>query len=343
MATIDYGPRDRQGPKAPHDHTPPRAPGSVRRTTTLDGSHPDGPGGPQLLLLRARDLLTDAEGRGVELGRVEVRLRIEPRAGILEIESDPVDTRLGALVGRNPFIGWRRGIDELLADDRGSGSLLYLLLDSLSGWMGLASFGLAMAPRPEGAVPVAAPAAPRPAMDLSVRVDLCAGWQEGGTILGLLSTDQSAAEFLRPTAPVLAVADDPLAWHEVDALPPFAARRCRRLDVIDGRPLRVDGMFRDTAVDADGVEGVLHEYDVNATVDPDTLQFVGSEAVPRALPFVECPQAAVSAQQLVGRDVAAMRPFVSREMRGISTCTHLNELYRTFADIGALASLLPAR
>lgn len=341
MATIDYGPRDRQGPKAPNDHTPPRVPGSIRRTTTLDGSHPDGPGGPQLLTLRARDLVTDLDGAAVDLGSTEIRLRLEGGT-VAAAESDPTDARLEALVGRNPFVGWRKGIDELLSDDRGSGSLLYLLLDSLPGWMGLASFGMAMAPRPADAVTVAPPASSRPAADLSARVDLCAGWKEGGTILGLLSTDQSAAEFLRPTAPVLAVADDPLAWHAIDVLPPFAARRCRRLDVIDGRPLRVDGMFRDTAVDADGVEGVLHEYDVNATVDPDTLQFVDSEAMPRSLPFVECPQAAVSARQLVGREVAAMRPFVSREMRGITTCTHLNELYRTFADIGALASLLPS-
>ena len=31
-----------------------------------------------------------------------------------------------------------------------------------------------------------------------------------------------------------------------------------------------------------------------------------------------------------------MRRFVGQEMRGRKTCTHLNELYRTFADIGAL-------
>jgi hypothetical protein len=28
-------------------------------------------------------------------------------------------------------------------------------------------------------------------------------------------------------------------------------------------------------------------------------------------------------------------------MRGVTTCTHLNELYRTFADLPALARQLP--
>jgi hypothetical protein len=158
-----------------------------------------------------------------------------------------------------------------------------------------------------------------------------------------MGAGESGADFLRPVAPDLQPPDDPLAWHPIDPLPPFAARRRRRIDLIDGDPLSIDAMFRDTAVDADGVESVLHEYTVTAAVDPLTMQVVDADAVPRSLPYQECPQAAGSAVQLITRDVRDLRRAVGREMRGISTCTHLNELYRTFADIGALAELLPDR
>jgi hypothetical protein len=126
----------------------------------------------------------------------------------------------------------------------------------------------------------------------------------------------------------------------MDPLPPYASRRRRRIDVVAGVPLLVDGMFRDSSVDSEGVEGVLHEYTVTAAVDPQSLQVVESGAVPRSLPYEECPQAAVSARQLIGQDVRELRSFVGREMRGPTTCTHLNELYRTFADIHAVASQL---
>ena len=173
-----------------------------------------------------------------------------------------------------------------------------------------------------------------------LRVDLCAGWQEGGTLLQLMGTGQSGADFVRPLAPTLERDDDPIAWHASDALPPYAARRRRRVDVIDGSPLLLDAMFRDTMVDPDGRESVLHEYTVTAAIDPITLHIMDASAVPRSLPYQECPEAAVSARQLVGQDVRTMRAFVGAEMRGRTTCTHLNELYRSLADVGALASKL---
>ncbi|MGD9796588.1 MAG: DUF2889 domain-containing protein, partial [Acidimicrobiia bacterium] len=317
--------------------TPPRQPGSVRRTTPLDGLHPEGPGRPSLLVLRARDLRTATDGTATVLGEVEVRLRVDAAAGVLAVDADPVEARLEGLLGANPFVGWRRTVDELLPDHRDDRTLLYLVLDAVAAWYGLSSFGLAGAARPEGAAP---PGRPGRSIDLASRVDLCAGWQEGGTLLQLMRSGQSGAEFVRPPAPALEPPDDPLAWHDTDPLPPFASRRRRRLDLLDGDPLGVDAMFRDSSVDADGTEGVLHEYTVSAAVDPATFRVVAADAVPRALPYQECPQAVASAGQLVDRDVRGLRREVGRELRGITTCTHLNELYRTFADIGALAGRL---
>ncbi len=329
-----------QGPKEPFDNTPTRAPGSIRRTTTLEARHGGGAGGAADVVLRGRDLRTEHDGSCREVGRVEVRMRLDERQDVVDITSDPSEPRLAELIGENPYVGWRKTVNELLPDHRESCSLLYLLLDTASGWMMLSRFGL-MA---DGSSDGARTRRPTATLDLSSRANVCAGWQTGGTLLELTAKGGSGAEFERPAAPRLESADDPLAWHTVDPVAPYGSRRCRRLDLIPGStpgaPLLVDAMFRDSAAGRDGVEGVLHEYTVSASVHPESLRVLEAAAVPRALPWAECPQAIASASQLVGQDVRGLRIFVGREMRGITTCTHLNELYRTFADIGVLAEQL---
>ena len=42
-------------------------------------------------------------------------------------------------------------------------------------------------------------------------------------------------------------------------------------------------------------------------------------------------------------EVDAARRYVGREFRGTSTCTHLNDLLRSLADLSALLALLPQR
>ena len=339
MTDIGFGPRDRQGPKLPRPGTPARLPGSVRRTSTFDGLHPQGQSGPVELRLRARDLRTGIDGEVVEIGRVSVTIVVDRERGVLEIEAEPADDRLRQLLGASPYSGWRRTVDELLAGDLQRQSLLYPMLDAVPAWMVLSSFGLADMPsagRSEASL--GAPYART--FDVSSRVDLCAGWQRGGTLLQLLSAGHNSADFVRPEAPPLDLVGDPLSWHDFDALPIYGSRRYRRVDVIGGHPLSIDAMFRDTSVNRNGVEGVLHEYEVTAAVDPATWTVTRATALPRSLPFEECPQAQVSSTQLVGHDVRDMRRYVGREMRGTTTCTHLNELYRTFADVEALTDFL---
>jgi hypothetical protein len=137
--------------------------------------------------------------------------------------------------------------------------------------------------------------------------------------------------------------DDPLAWHDIGALPVGAMRRRRLVEVTDGDPLRVFAMFRDTYVQPDGTEMVLHEYTLTADLDPESLVLSGCEAVPRVLPWTECPGAAASAARLDGHDVDDVRALVGREFRGTTTCTHLNDLLRSLADLGPLTSLLTSR
>jgi hypothetical protein len=44
--------------------------------------------------------------------------------------------------------------------------------------------------------------------------------------------------------------------------------------------------------------------------------------------------------RLVGRPVEAVRDVVRAELRGISTCTHLNDLLRSLGDVAALMATI---
>jgi hypothetical protein len=58
------------------------------------------------------------------------------------------------------------------------------------------------------------------------------------------------------------------------------------------------------------------------------------------LPWPECPGAAASAGELVGRTVPDVRAYVRANLRGISTCTHLNDLLCSLADVAPLIRAL---
>jgi hypothetical protein len=88
----------------------------------------------------------------------------------------------------------------------------------------------------------------------------------------------------------------------------------------------------------DGIETIVHEYSFTGTVDPETLQVLDARAPPRVLPYVECADAASSGGLLAGMSVADLRRRVRQEFTGVSTCTHLNDLLRSLADVGALAT-----
>ncbi len=173
---------------------------------------------------------------------------------------------------------------------------------------------------------------------------MCAGWQRGGAIVTNVLAVGHVPIALGPEAPSLARPDDPQAWHELpDPIPPHGMRRRRRIDVIppdDAREglLHVDAMFRDSYVTAGGIETIVHEYTFTADVDPRTHVVLASDAVARALPFEQCPEAAASAGRLTGDGLDNLRTRIRAEFVGATTCTHLNDMMRALADVGPLAA-----
>jgi hypothetical protein len=173
--------------------------------------------------------------------------------------------------------------------------------------------------------------------------DMCAGFQSGGTIMISLGRGGHAV-VTGPDATEVLDRGDPQGWHDLPGpLRVDAMRRWRRHDLWRDADdlLQVDTFFRDSHMAPDGTETIIHEYTVTATIDPAARRVLECEAVPRVLPFVECPQAAASATRLRGMELFGLRPQVRAELLGPSTCTHLNDTLREIEDVVALAPHLP--
>lgn len=327
----------RHGPHRPSRHTPPRRPGSVRRTTTHDVLRSDGLLGDIRLVARGRDLVTGSRGEAAVAARATIDSTIAFLDGrrILGLTVDPLAPALDGLVGTVASSGFRAAVDAALPGERQQGSLRYQLLDDLPTAVLVSGHALGA-----GGAPAEVRLRSRPG-GFRQSADICAGWVTGGTIMAAVDRGGLPPPLLGPAAPALDRADDPLAWHPTGRLDPHGTRRQRRIDVwaADGA-VHVDAFFRDTHVDAAGFEEVVHEYHVAAALDPRTLQFTACEADVGVLPWVECPAAAASAAGLVGVAVGDVRHEVRRSFAGPSTCTHLNDTLRSLDSVSALLALL---
>src|SRR5262245_10373048 len=102
-----------------------------------------------------------------------------------------------------------------------------------------------------------------------------------------------------------------------------------------GAGLGVHAHFRDSW-SGDGHEVALHEYSIEAAVDGDGCIY-RVEVDPRVLAWDACPGAVASASRMVGVAVVDLPARVRAELAGPSTCTHLNSMLRSLADVSATA------
>ena len=319
------------GVHEPTEGTPARRPGSIRRTATTDMLRPDGPRGPLILVGRGRDLRTDASGAGSETATAAYRAEIDYLGGhvLRELVTEPRRPGLDGLVGERTASGFRSRIDRADPGLHDEHDLLYLLLDDIPV-TALISGQAMVSWLKENTVPP--PLSRRPFFP----VDLCAGYVAGGTLITEVERSGRPPFVTGPEAPPL-TGDDPDAWHALPPLPPDSMRRRRRIDVsADGE---VDAFFRDSHVESDGTEYVIHEYTLTARIDTGTGLLASCEARPRVLPWVECPGAVASAGRVAGVPLDGLRRHVRETFTGISTCTHLNDMLRALADVPALHAL----
>ena len=332
LGSPQFGLHPLHGVHEPTTGNPPRRPRSARRTTSIDMTRDEGSLDPVYLTGRARDLWTAADGTVTELGSATLSATIELIGRVVRhVEVTPPVASMSRLAGAPAMSGFRAAADNAAPELRRARDLRYTLLDDvpvatlISGHALSASNLLGDVAKAGYYLPVA---------------DQCAGFATGG----LLMTSFQAGDPVIVTGPKAPDLDhgqdpgDPWAWHEVAALPRHAMRRRRRIDVYEERAGRVgiDAMFRDTYVRSDGVETIIHEYTLDAVVDTETGVIVDARATPRVLPWQECPGAVASAARITGMTLQELHFRVRRELFGTSTCTHLNDLLRSVADVASL-------
>ncbi|MFE5027487.1 DUF2889 domain-containing protein [Streptomyces sp. NPDC056656] len=310
---------------------PPRRPGSVRRTSTMEFGWPDGLGGDTVLDGRARDLLTlnDGSARGV----AEARLAMvsDARRVIRSITSTPHLPLLQGLLGASAMSGFRGRLAEARATD--SASPLHLLLDDVPGATLVSGSAFQRWYEPERYRDLKADVARR------VMTDVCTGYQSGSSALhpdGTLIWRQNRV----PAADIKAVNDD-LAWHTYADPTGVSMRRARRIDVwIDGPTIRVDAFFQDSSTLPDGGRQAIHEYGLTARADLRSQTLRHLTPVAHVLPYDECPLAVRNVSALIGLPLGGLRRDVLKRLPGPLGCTHLNDMLRSLADAPALAALV---
>lgn len=333
LGTPKYGLHSLHGIHNPTHSSPPRRPGSVRRTSSIDMTRDQGSLDPVYLEGVARDLRTADDGTTIEVGQARLHACVEMITRVVQhIEIEPAVPGMSRLAGAPAMSGFRAVADKAAPQLRAARDLRYTLLDdvpvtALISGHALSASGALGETSKSGYLPVA---------------DQCAGFVTGGLLMSSFEAGDPAV-VTGPVAPDLADPADPLAWHAMSALPIHGMRRRRRLDVAssdDRKEVWIDAMFRDTYRRGDGEETIIHEYTLSATVDLATGGILRSRAVPRVLPWQECPGAVDSATRITGMRLADLHFGVRKELSGTSTCTHLNDLLRSIADAQALTPLL---
>ncbi len=336
------------GPSDPVTATIDRWPGSVRRTSTIDTARPDGFQGALVMTARARDLRTASDATSVVIDQVDLSLRVDgSNRQVVSIASTPALPGLDQLIGSPVGPGFRSRANEVCPGERETGTLLHLLLDDLPGAALVSGYSAqrgGVLDQPRRMPEPAAASSSVLARVMASHDDLCAGWAHDATLMVTVRSSGEIPVSTGPPAPSLERQDDPMAWHAMPALPAHAMRRRRRLDVMPPSSSegahRFDAHFRDSHMDQDGAEWVVHEYSATGTFDivGGRVLDIGAEA--RVLPWMECPGAVASAQRLSGMPIAELRARVRREFTGISTCTHLNDTLRSLGDLEVLVGQL---
>lgn len=325
---------DIAGPQQAVRAWPPLTPGTLRRTSTID-THPAGPNASDVDL-RGRDAMAGETGAVTPIGEVHLRAHLTDRVvdEIADVAAPIPDARLSRLLGSRVGPGFRATVASVLPDDATRSTLLHLLLDDWAGAALVSGYALqhiAITSGVEEKLP------PGVADKLA---GICAGFAEDASLVGYAQRNGVIPSVRGPAAPAFAAGEQ---MHAVAPLRPHGMRRFRRMDVApaDAETVAFDAHFRDSHVDQDGAETIVHEYTVVGAVELSTRTITDVTASVRVLPWQECPGAIGSAARVRGMALSDLRSRIRGEFVGTSTCTHLNDTLRALGDLDALLDLSP--
>lgn len=333
-ATLPPPPRQTANP------APLRPAGSVRRTCSIDVGWPDGALGKRLLMGRARDYLTPASGgEGRVLAEASMEVGMKPDKEIHAISAHPAVEGLHGIVGQQAGNHLRVWLRENLPDLIEQANPLYLALDDLSGTALVSNWTWAQW-TPDWQARLREVMPPEHLEKFMTRANVCWGLKEGNSGLNM---DEGGHTLGAADAGELRNPADPQGWHEFPEIAGPSFRRARRIDVtLDGGLIRIDASFQDSAPVPAGGRAAIHEYNLRATADAESLELLAIAPEPRILPFPECPGVIGNAQRLVGSALPAIRDTVLANLRGVEGCTHLNDALRALAEVPRLAAFLKA-
>jgi hypothetical protein len=330
-------------PRRTANPAPLRTAGSVRRTTSIDVSWPDGLDGQRRFIGAARDLWTPLAGEdGLTLAEGRYEARMTEDKTITAITAQPSSDAIRQLVGARAGGHLRGLLREIMPGMVAAAHPLYIVLDDLSGTALVSAFAWSQW-HPDWADRLRDKLGEEShAQIMAQRVNVCWGLQEGNSGM---TDDVDPEKVANADAGDLRNPGDPLGWHDLaeDEGPGF--RRARRIDVTrdaDAGVIVIDSAFQDSASRRDGSRVAIHEYRLTARADAATLELLSLEPEARILPFSECPGAIANTQRLVGRNLAQIREEVLAQLRGPQGCTHLNDALRALADVPALAARIEA-
>jgi len=332
MADPDHAPNTSAGP------APVRRKNSVRRTSTIDSSWPEGRSGPMIMSGNARDALTGrdlADCSTVATGAFEIVATMGRE--IRAIETIPRLPDAASLVGVRGGGQSRTAIAAQLGAMQAIATPLHLLLDDFAGASLVAGWAWSRW-RDDWASPEGVSESARrnfPKME-----GICAGFRPGATSLDELGRPrhdiQSSARVGSLVNP-----DDPAGWHPLAAQEGVGMRRGRWIDIWqDAGLIRIEAGFQDSSTAPHGGRDAVHEYRVSATADLNGMALLSVAADPRVLPYRECPAAAANIDRLIGTPLKDFRNEVLDQLPGTLGCTHLNDVLRALADVPHLALML---
>ena len=315
-----------------------RIAGSARRTSSIDTSWPQGRAGNMRLVGRARDIVTPRNG-GAPILYAEDSFDASLKADrtIVAIEASPPRPALSQLVGSRGGGRLRYALEEVIPEERRKATPLYLILDDISGASLVAPWAWSQwDPNWLTSTRTGMTESQWQKM-LQEREGICTGFAPGSSSLDPHRiSDRTGGT----PAPDLRHPEDPEGWHPFTIQNAVGMRRARRIDVRLDNIIVIDAAFQDSAATPDGTRTALHEYQLAATADPDSLRLLSIEAIPRVLPFSECPGAALNISRLLGAELPQLRQAVLDELPGTLGCTHLNDALRALAEVPALVNHL---
>jgi hypothetical protein len=307
---------------------PDPAPGTVRRTVSLEVTPEPAWTTGLRVTATARDLLVSQNGDPRVLGAQGLTVTLDARSRITGIAGDLPAAVAGGVLGASAVSGFRAKLTALAGLE--PSSLASALLDDLPAVRLISGYALIMempevAPLPGGRSPM---------------VGICAGWAPGATADRRV---RAGTAVLTGSPPASALTSMTPYFHAEPAPRPSSMRRRRILDVA-GRAgeYEIFEYFRDSHFDPALREGSLHEYVVRAEVSgEERLTLTRIDVEPHALPFPECPLAAPNAQDLTGVSLHEITGTVRARLSGTRGCTHLNDVLRFLRYVPALAASCP--